>query len=178
MKIIVSSLIAISIGLTSINADALTKAANKKKAKINSKKITHVEPNYVIGIGYPTITMAINSVKERKDTVLKANAKPFGWQERTGPWYVVKEGKYIEWAFTEGGHYAHPSVAKRMIDVGSSKQVAVDMAFRCGAENVADCDKLLSEFKEVNELIYKVYRKKFITSPDGKPVWEGVDSLE
>lgn len=177
MKIIVY-ILAIFIGLASINADALTKAASKKKGKVKSKKTTQIDPAYVIAIGYPTITMAFNSVAERKDTVLKANAKPFGWQERTGPWYVVKEGKYTEWAFTEGGHYAHPSVVKRIIDVGSTDHVNVDMAFRCVAANTADCDKLLSEFKEVNKLIFQVYRKKFITSPDGVAVWEGVDSLE
>ena len=177
MKIIIYML-AILTALASINADALTKAASKKKGKVKSKQITQVDPAYVIEIGYPTITMAINAVKERKDTVLKANAKPFGWQERTGPWYVVNDGKYIEWAFTEGGHYAHPSVVKRIIDVGSTNHVTVDMAFRCGAENRADCDKLLSEFKEVNKLIYKVYQKKFITSADGEAVWNGVDSLE
>jgi hypothetical protein len=65
-----------------------------------------------------------------------------------------------------------------MIDVGSSNHVSVDMAFRCGAESQTDCDKLLTEFKEVNALINKVYQKKFIKSPDGKPVWDGVDSLE
>jgi hypothetical protein len=177
MKIIVY-ILAILIGFASINADALTKTSSKKKGKVVSKKITQVDPAYVIGIGYPTITMAINSVKERKDSVLKANNKPFGWQERTGPWSVVKEGKYIEWAFTEGGHYAHPSVVKRIIDVGSTDHVNVDMAFRCEAANRADCDKLLSEFKEVNRLIDKVYQKKFNTSPDGVVVWNGVDSLE
>ena len=177
MKIIVY-ILAFLIGLASLNADALTKVEGKKKGKVKSKETTQVDPANVIGIGYPTITIAINSVKERKDTVLKANAKPFGWQDRTGPWYVVKEGKYIEWAFTEGGHYAHPSVVKRIIDVGSRDHVTVDMAFRCEAANMADCDKLLSEFKDVNKLIYKVYEKKFITSADGMAVWEGVDSLE
>lgn len=176
MKIIVY-ILAILIGLASINADALTKTSSKKKGKIKSKKITLVDPAYVVEIGYPTITMAINSVNERKDTVLKANSKPFGWQDRSGPWHVVNEGKY-EWAFTEGGHYAHPSVIKRIIDVGSTDHVNVDMAFRCEAANKADCHKLFSEFTEVNKLIYNVYKKKFITSPDGVAVWNGVDSLE
>ena len=177
MKIIVY-ILTILIGLASINADALTKNSSKKKGKAKSKTITQIDPAYVVGIGYPTITVAINSVNERKDTVLKANSKPFGWQERTGPWHVVKEGKYIEWAFTEGGHYAHPSVVKRIIDVGSNDHVSVDMAFRCEAENKADCDKLSDEFKEVNKLIYNVYKKKFITSAEGVAVWKGVDSLE
>lgn len=177
MKIIIY-ILAILISFASINADALIKAASKKKGNVKSKPTTQIDPAYVIGIGYPTIIMALNSVKERKDTVLKANARPFGWQERTGPWYVVKEGNNIEWAFTEGGHYAHPSVVKRFIDVGSTNHVNVDMAFRCGADDKANCDKLLNEFKEVNKLIFKVYEKRFITSSDGVAVWNGVDSLE
>ncbi len=177
MKIIVY-ILAILIGLASINTHALTKAANKKKGKVKSKKVTQVDPAYIIAIGYPSIIMAINSIKERKDTVLKANTKPFGWQDRSGPWYVVKEGPHIEWAFTEGGHYAHPSVIKRIIDVGSADHVNVDMAFRCEAASRADCDQLLNEFKEVKKLIFNVYKKKFITSPDGVAVWDGVDSLE
>ncbi len=170
-------ILAILITLVSITANALTKAESKKKSKDKSKESTQVDPTYVIEIGYPTIIMAFNSVKERKDTVLKANAKPFGWQERVGPWHVVKEGKNIEWAFTEGGHYAHPSVVKRIIDVGSTDHINVDMAFQCVAANMADCYKLLTEFEEVNKLIHKVYEKKFITG-GGVAVWKGVDSLE
>ena len=170
------------MALSSMNADALVKAAKKNRGKAKVKKSKQiapiVAPKYVIEIGYPTITDAINAVKERKDVALKPNAKPFGWQERSGPWYVVKEGQYIEWAFTEGGHYAHPSVVKRMIDVGSTNHVNVDMAFRCGAASTAACDKLLTEFKDVKLLISKVYQKKFIQTSDGVPVWDGVDSLE
>lgn len=177
MKIIVY-ILAILIGFASINTSAAPKVKSKKKGVVKSKQITQIDPAYVLAIGYPTITMAINSVTERKDAVLKANAKPFGWQERTGPWYVVKEGKDIEWAFTEGGHYAHPSVVKRIIDVGSSDHVNVDMVLRCEAANIAECYKLSSEFKEVNKLIYKVYEKKFITNANAVPVWQGVDSLE
>ena len=177
MKIIVY-ILTILIGLASINADALTKNSSKKKRKAKPIIVTPVNPAYVIGIGYPTITTAINSVPKLNDTVLKPNSKPFGWQDRVGPWYVVKEGNYIEWAFTQYGHYAHPSVVKRIIDVGSNNHVSVDMAFRCEAENSADCDKLSNEFKEVNKLIYNVYKKKFITSAEGVAVWDGVDSLE
>lgn len=177
MKII-TYILATLICLASINAVALTKAANKKKGKVATKKVAPVKPAYAIAIGYPTITMAFNSIKERTDTVLKANAKPFGWQDRPGPWYVVKEGNQIEWAFTEGGHYAHPSVVKRIIDVGSTDHVNVDMAFQCEAKDRTDCVKLLNEFREVKKLIFKVYQKKFITSPNGVAVWNGVDSLE
>ena len=52
------------------------------------------------------------------------------------------------------------------------------MAFKCGAVNRDDCDKLLTEFKEANLLIRKVYQKKYIKTADGEPAWAGVDSLD
>ncbi|MES2499061.1 MAG: hypothetical protein V4570_00880 [Pseudomonadota bacterium] len=171
-------LFAILICLNSISVGASTKMAHEKKRHSNAKKSSQFDPAYLIEIGYPSITMAINAVKERKDTIIKVNNKPFGWQERSGPWFVVKEGQHIEWAFTEGGHYAHPSVIKRIIDVGSKSYVSVDMAFRCEAPRKDECNKLLGEFKEVKTLILNVYRKKFITHPKAVPIWKGVDSLE
>ena len=47
-----------------------------------------------------------------------------------------------------------------------------------GAEIKLNCDKLLTEFKEVNLFIRKVYQKQYIVSAEGKPAWNGVDSLE
>jgi hypothetical protein len=168
------------LAFAAINADAATNKKIKKKLK---KSAVIVSP-YVIAIGYPTTEAAFRAVKARKDVINKPNARPFGWQQRSGTWYVANEpsnfGKQanLEWAFTEPGHYAHPSVVKRMIDVGSTDHVYVDMAFRCGATNKQDCDKLLTEFKEVNLLIKTVYQKKYIVSAEGKPAWSGVDSLE
>jgi hypothetical protein len=176
MKVI-AFLVSVCIALTCAEAQAMTK---KKKSKPKPKKITQsqIAPSTAIAIGYPTTVVAYNALKTRTDVTVKPNAKPFGWQQRSGPWYVVNEQPNIEWAFTEGGHYAHPSVVKRIIDVGSKDHVNVDMAFRCGAANSADCYKLLAEFKEVKVLIDKVYQKKFIQTADGVPVWIGVDSLE
>ena len=166
--------------ITSISSDAATKKMSKSKPK----KITQIVSPAAIAIGYSSTVVAYNAIKTRTDVVIKANAKPFGWQERSGPWYVVNErtnlgGQVsIEWAFTEGGHYAHPSVVKRIIDIGSADHVYVDMAFKCGAVNRDDCDKLLTEFKEANLLIRKVYQKKYIKTADGEPAWAGVDSLD
>ena len=176
----ITFLLVILMALTSIGADAAT----KKKSKTKPKKITQTASPAVISIGYPSTIAAYNGIKTRTDVVIKANAKPFGWQERSGPWYVVNERTNldkqvnIEWAFTEGGHYAHPSVVKRIIDIGSADHVYVDMAFKCGAVNRDDCDKLLTEFKEANLLIRKVYQKKYIKTADGEPAWAGVDSLD
>lgn len=91
---------------------------------------------------------------------------------------MVTELPNFEWAFTEPGHYAHPSAVKRMIDVGSTDHVYVDMAFKCGAEIRANCETLLNEFKEVNLFIRKVYQKQYIVSAEGTPAWHGVDSLD
>ena len=164
---------------------ASAEAATKKKSKKKTKKTTQaVVSPYVITIGYPTTSAAYNATKARTDVAIKPNAKTFGWQQRGGNWYVVTEevgfGKQgnFEWAFTEPGHYAHPSAVKRMIDIGSTDHVYVDMAFKCGAEIRANCDKLLTEFKEVNLFIRKVYQKQYIVSAEGKPAWDGVDSLE
>lgn len=164
-----------------IKADAAVK--EKRKHTHQKKSTAHVKnaiikPEYVLSFGYPTIDAAFDAIRVKQGVRLKANARPFGWQERTGPWYVVNEGEHEEWAFTQPGHYAHPSLVKRMIDVGSNSHVEVDMVYRCGAENVLDCDKLLNEFKEVNLLIKQVYQVKYIQSDDGKATWMGVTSLE
>jgi hypothetical protein len=170
----ITFLLAIFIVLSSMGAEAAT----KKKSKSKLKKTTQTALPAMIAIGYPSTIAAYNAIKTRTDVIIKPNAKPFGWQQRSGPWYVVNESPNIEWAFTEGGHYAHPSMVKRMIDIGSNDHVYVDMVFRCGAENILDCDKLLTELKEVNLFIKKVYQKKYIKTADGMPAWDGVDSLE
>lgn len=170
----IAFLLAILIAITSASADAVT----KKKSKKNLKKSTPIVSPYVIAIGYPSTEAAFKAIKARSDVTNKPNARPFGWQQRSGAWYVVNEQPNLEWAFTEPSHYAHPSVIKRMIDVGSTDHVYVDMAFRCGAASKTDCDKLLIEFKEVNLFIRKVYQKKYIVSADGEPAWAGIDRLE
>ena len=144
----------------------------------------------MITIGYPSVLAAYDATKARGDVTKKPNDRPFGWQKRSGSWYVANEpntsvkktkanqNAYFEWAFTQPSHYAHPSVIKRMIDVGSKDHVYVDMAFKCGAETISNCDTLLTEFKEVNLLIRKVYQKKYIQTADGTAAWDGVDSLD
>jgi hypothetical protein len=156
----------------------LADAAVKKKRKLAHHPKTLIQPRHVLTLGYPTIDSAFDAIQVKSDVKPKANGKPFGWQDRTGPWYVANEGAHEEWAFTQPGHYAHPSLIKRMIDVGSSNHVDVDMVFRCGAKNSADCEQLMQEFKEVNLLIKKVYQVKYIQSEEGQATWTGVSSLE
>jgi hypothetical protein len=180
MKWLTFSLICL-MSATAINADATVKKKRKKthhqKNAAHAKK-TIIKPEHELSLGYPTINGAFDAIRVKQGVRLKANARPFGWQERTGPWYVANEGEYEEWAFTQPGHYAHPSLVKRMIDVGSNNHVDVDMVYRCGAKNVLDCDKLFNEFKEVNLLIKKVYQVKYIQGDDGQATWTGVSILE
>ena len=172
-------LLIILVALSSVSAEAATKKKSKKKLK----KTTQTVSPYVIAIGFPTTVAAYSAIKARNDVAIKQNAKPFGWQDRSGPWYVASEASNInqqqsfEWAFTEPGHYAHPSVVKRMIDVGSKDHVYVDMAFRCGASSV-NCEQLMTEFKDVNLLIRKVYQKQYIQTADGTAAWDGPTSLD
>lgn len=167
-------LICIFMALVITHADAATKHKSKKK---KTKSVSVVSP-YVVAIGYPTIETAFKAIKMRIDVKIKTNAKPFGWQQRSGPWFVVNENSKLEWAFTEPGHYAHPSVIKRMIDIGAKDHVDVDMAFKCASPSKENCEQLLNEFKEVNLFIRKVYQKKYIITADGRPAWFGVDSLD
>ena len=171
---ILSFLLAVLIALSAVSAEAATKKKSKKKLK----KTAQIVSPYVIAIGYPTTSAAYSAIKARNDVTMKPNAKPFGWQQRGGNWYVVTEQPNFEWAFTEPGHYAHPSAVKRMIDIGSKDHVYVDMAFKCGAEVRANCDTLLTEFKEVNLFIRKVYQKQYIVSAEGTAAWDGPTSLE
>jgi hypothetical protein len=178
--------LSILIALSSVHADA----ASKRKSKTKLKKITQTSTYNPIAINYPSISSALTAIKARVDMSIKPNAKPFGWQDRSGPWYVANEPsntnnasmtgrqKRVEWAFTEAGHYAHPSLIKRMIDIGSADHVYVDMAVKCGAANSQDCDQLFAEMKELNLLIRKVYQKKYIKTAEGEPAWNGVDHLE
>ena len=175
MKLI-TFFLAILLAFNAISAQAVTKKKKSKSKQLKSAQT--LPPTSAIAINYPNTIVAYNALKTRTDVTNKPNAKPFGWQQRSGPWYVVTEQPNIEWAFTEGGHYAHPSVIKRMIDIGSTDHVYVDMALKCGAVNGEDCDKLLAEFKEVNLLIRKVYQKKYIKTGEGEPAWMGVDSLD
>ncbi len=181
---VLSSLLVILIALSAASADAAIKKKSKKKSTIKQKQTTKIASPYVIEIGYPTTSAAYSAIKARTDVQTKTNNQPFGWQQRGGNWYVANEPNHLknqadfEWAFTMPGHYAHPSVVKRMIDVGSKDHVYVDMAFRCGAPDRTNCDKLSSEFKEVNLLIRKVYQKQYIHSEDGTAAWDGPTSLE
>ena len=84
-------LLAAFIAFTSMTADAATKKKSKSKPK---KTIQTVSPS-LIAIGYPSTIAAYNSIKTRTDVSVKPNAKPFGWQQRSGPWYVVNESANV-----------------------------------------------------------------------------------
>ena len=76
----ITFLLVILLALTSIGADATA----MKKSKTKLKKSAQIVPKYVIAIGYPSADAALNAIKSRADIAVKANAKPFGWQEHSG----------------------------------------------------------------------------------------------
>ncbi len=93
-------------------------------------------------IGYATVEEALQSLKA-KSGVSIATTKP-------DPWVIVTEpGTYTQWSFTPFGHYAHPAVVRRD-DKQSDGEVFIEMCALCQAGR-ASCDKLVEEFKQLNE---------------------------
>ena len=96
------------------------------------------------GVGYVTVREALETLR----------AKPGVKIQTTEPdrWTIVSEPGDIQWSFTPSGHYAHPAVVRRTIKVNSEGGVYIEMTALCQAEKVS-CDKLVEEFKELNERI-------------------------
>ncbi|MDZ7919032.1 hypothetical protein [Rhodoferax sp.] len=94
------------------------------------------------GIGYPTVAEAIASLK----------AKPGVEVQITKPdaWTIVNEPSGIQWSFVPSNHYANPAVVRREVKVNREGGVFIEMRALCQAEK-AQCDKLIEEFKVLNE---------------------------
>jgi len=57
-----------------------------------------------------------------------------------------------QWSFAPRGHYAYPAVVRRKIEQNPDGNVFVRMSSLCEADK-ASCDKLIDEFKQLNERI-------------------------
>jgi hypothetical protein len=100
------------------------------------------------GIGYPTVAAALEALKARSDVKVTVQN---GWtivEDRAGNAF---------WSFTPSGHPAHPAAVKRTI-VSRDGGLAIDMTALCQAEKAA-CDRLIAEFKELNERMAQSMRK-------------------
>jgi len=91
-------------------------------------------------IGYPTVAAALEALKARPDVKISV---------RDG-WTIINDPTSgAVWSFTPPNHPAHPAAVKRTV-VQKNGQVFLDMRALCQASKAA-CDKLISEFRELNE---------------------------
>jgi hypothetical protein len=102
-------------------------------------------------IGYATVAEALSVLK----------AKPGVQVEVTKPdsWVIVNEPGNIQWSFTPSTHAAYPAVVRRAIKINAEGGLYIEMSALCQAEK-APCDKLLEDFKELNERIRQSVRAR------------------
>ena len=75
-------------------------------------------------------------------------------------WMIVNEPMAAaQWSFTPPGHYAHPSLVRRVIQRSGGGAVAVQVATLCEAPREA-CDRLKAEFEAMNERITQSVRAR------------------
>ena len=94
------------------------------------------------GISYSTVAEVMASLK----------AKPGVQVQITKPdaWVIANEPNGIQWSFVPSTHYANPAVVRREVKVNSEGGVFIEIRALCQAEK-AQCDKLVDEFKVLNE---------------------------
>lgn len=101
------------------------------------------------GVGFPNVAAALEALKARSDVDISVQ----------GGWTIVEDGaaKAI-WSFTPPDHPAHPAVVKRAI-VSRDGAVSVHMTALCQSRKTA-CDKLIDEFKQLNERMSEAMKAK------------------
>lgn len=102
-------------------------------------------------IGYATVADALSDLK----------AKPGVRIEVTKPdaWVIAHEPGDVQWSFTPSTHKAYPAVVRRAIKVNAEGGVYIEMSALCQAEK-SSCDKLLEDFKELNDRIRQSVRAR------------------
>src|SRR6266853_4246279 len=92
------------------------------------------------GIGFPTVAAALEALRGRNDVKISIQ----------GGWIIVEDrSTNTFWSFTPPNHPAHPAAVKRTI-VSREGGIAIEMTALCQAGKAA-CDKLIAEFKDLNE---------------------------
>ena len=92
------------------------------------------------GIGYPTVKAAVEALSARND--LNTSVQ--------GGWTIIEDrSANTFWSFTPPNHPAYPAAVKRTI-VSRGDGISIEMTALCQASKAA-CDKLMEEFKELNE---------------------------
>ena len=101
------------------------------------------------GIGYATVEEALAAVKTKPGVQVEI-AQPDGWT-------IVNEPANVQWSFTPSSHPANPAVVRRELKANGGGDLSIQMSALCQAEK-AECDKLLEDFKELNERIRQSVR--------------------
>jgi hypothetical protein len=101
------------------------------------------------GIGYSTVAAALEALRARSDVDISVQD---GWT------IVNDRSAGTLWSFTPPSHPAHPAAAKRVV-VEKNGSVSIEMSGLCEAEKAA-CDKLMAEFREMNDKIRASIRSK------------------
>ena len=102
------------------------------------------EPPAQSAIGYNSVSRAMADLKYRPGVRI-AVTKPDAWT-------IINERGDIQWSFTPSSHAANPAVVRRKLKVDPKGFVIIETVALCEAEK-SPCDKLLEEFKELNEKI-------------------------
>ena len=95
-------------------------------------------------IGYPTVDAALDAL----------HRDPRAQFSIQGGWTIVateENGNHVLWSFTPKGHAAYPAAVKRTV-LDKDGAVSLDMKVLCFGTQAA-CDKLVDEFKGLNERI-------------------------
>jgi len=132
------------------------------------------EKSYVFRIPFASPAAALAALELRKD-VQNQTAPPQGWYSGEN-WkifreYTTEKPGYVEWAFTQPGNAAHPSVIKRYIDVGSTDHIYIDTASICSSGRPA-CVELNKIVGKANWRIKK--RNEIYFIKEGKLIWKDI----
>jgi hypothetical protein len=102
-------------------------------------------------IGFATVAEALSTL----------HTKPGVQVEITKPdaWTIINEPGNVQWSFTPSTHNAYPAVVRRAIKVNAEGGVYIEMSALCQAEK-EPCDKLLEDFKDLNERIRQTIRAR------------------
>jgi hypothetical protein len=104
------------------------------------------------GVGYRTVSAALESLRSMPGIDI-TTTKPDGWT-------IASDSKNnVQWSFTPSQHYAYPAVVKRAVKQRPDGNIYIEMTALCEADK-ASCDKLIEEFKALNERIGQNVRRK------------------
>ncbi|MGH8528441.1 MAG: hypothetical protein ACRETN_01165 [Nevskiales bacterium] len=119
-------------------------------------KVAPIQPTVrESGIGYSSVSTALSDLRNRPELATRIE----------NGWTIANDSKNTTiWSFTPEGHPAHPAAVKRIV-FENDGAVYIDMKALCQADKVS-CDRLVSEFEELNELILQSMRRRSGQSAD------------